>query len=58
MEPKKKQLVANVEPTIYNAAFTLSLAQGLTMSAYVRKLVLDDLKSEGLLTEAMLEVIL
>lgn len=58
MESRNKQLVGNVEKTLYEAAFDRAIAQGITTSAYIRKLVMEDLKSQGLLTEEMREALL
>ena len=50
-EAKTKQLMVNIEPTIYDLVQKVLTVEGTSASAYLRTLMLADLTHRDLLTE-------
>jgi len=53
-EPKDRAIMVNLEETVYTALVTAIFKHNTTLSAFCRKLVIQDLLNQGLLTEEMI----
>lgn len=53
-ESRSSQLVINVEPTVHKALQLAMMAEGLTASTYIRRVLIKHLQDQGLLTTEML----
>lgn len=51
---RRKDVQVNLETTIYQLFVDLAARSGMTQSGFLRKLVIEELRSQGLLTDAML----
>ena len=54
--PEKRRLsvMCNLEPTLHRIVSDLAARMDLSMSSYLRRLVIEDLREKGLLTDAIL----
>lgn len=53
-EKRRSPAMCNLEPTIHRIVTDLAARMGLTVSGYLRRLILADLKDKGLLPDAVL----
>ncbi len=58
MEQRSKQLASMVEISLYDLAATCAVTEGISVSTYLRGLVIADLKSRGMVSVETLERIL
>ena len=55
---KTQQLIANVEPKLSQMVWDMVRADSTSMSKYLRGLIIEDMKSRGLLTPDMIQEML
>lgn len=53
-EPRDRQIVCNIEATIFDVAQLVSAKDGVSASTYVRNLIIKDLLARGMLSERVL----
>jgi hypothetical protein len=54
MAKREKDMQVNLEPAIHRAVIDLTRQLGDSQSNYIRKLIINDLRDRGLLTDNML----
>lgn len=53
-EKRRAPMICNLEPTVHRIVTDLAARMGLSSSSYLRRLVIDDLRAKGLLTDAII----
>jgi hypothetical protein len=57
-EPKDKQVMVNIEYTVYDLMLKVTKARDETVSSYIRSLILEDLIKQKLLTPLIMAQLL
>lgn len=57
-EPRDRQIVCNIEGTLFEAAHLAANKMSLSASAYIRQLLITDLIAKGMLSERVLAKVL
>jgi len=57
-EPRGRQIVCNIEPTLYDVASLAASKGARTVSTYLRNLVISDLLVKGMISERTLTRVL
>jgi hypothetical protein len=58
MRNRSVQLICNAEKDLSDLAWAVVKSESMSMSTYLRALVIADLKARGLLTQEMIEALL
>ena len=58
MTNRSVQLICNVEQELASLAWTITRDQNLTMSSYLRTLIIKDLKARDVISQEMIEELL
>lgn len=53
-EPRKKQIVVNIESSLHEVAQSAAGKDNVSTSAYVRNLIIKDLIERGMMTDSLL----
>lgn len=53
-EKRRSPAMCNLEPTLHRIVTDLAARMGITVSSYLRRLILADLKEKGLLPDSVL----
>lgn len=53
-ETKRAAIMVNIEPTIHRIILDIISREGVSASAYLRRLVIKDLKARGVLPDSLL----
>lgn len=53
-EPRKKQIVVNIEGSLHEVAHQAAGKDNVSTSAYVRSLIIKDLIERGMMTDSLL----
>ena len=56
-ETRDRQIMVNIEPTFYDALQGAVTKEDMSLSAYVRNLILKDLLDRGLITDRMVTMV-
>lgn len=54
MAKRSRDIQVNLEPLIHQLLVDLATRTGMTQSSYIRKLIIEDLRNQGLLTDSMI----
>lgn len=57
-ENKNSQLMVNIEPTFFDLARKASEKYDMSLSGYVRQLIINDLIKQEILTQSIIESVL
>jgi hypothetical protein len=54
LEKRRHLINCNLEPTLFRITNDLVARKGVSVSSYVRRLIIDDLRNEGLLPDSII----